>query len=140
VAFSQDGKRITSGSGDQTIRVCDAETEEFVVGPLKGHTHSGNSIGSSLDGEHIVSGSNDRTIRVFSALDNDPPTEFSDSSMLNDGWVFNSSSTLLFWVPPWNRMGLCWPRTSFVIGRGVLSTKLDLDNFVHGDSWVQCNA
>ena len=176
VAFSQDGKRIVSGSFDQTIRIWDAETGEVLLGPLEGHTSTVMCVAFSQDGKRIVSGSEDGTICIRDAetreyvaepseghssvesgdfisvsgsndhtcnwyvFHNDPLTEFTDSSMLNDGWILNLHLKPLFWVPPWNRVGLCRPGTSFVIGRGVLSTKLDLDNFVHGDSWVQCNA
>lgn len=62
---------------------------------------------------------------------------FKDNSRMEDGWILNSASELLFWVPSWNRTELCWPRNLFVIGGGV-STHLDLHNFVHGDLWQQC--
>jgi WD40 repeat protein len=194
VAFSQDGKRIVSGSSDNTIRVWDAETGEAVVGPLGGHTNWVNSVAFSQDGKRIVSGSWDNTIRVWDAeagevvgpddhgivfglrdtrevvglrdgqtggvgsvtflpngervvsglrggaiLDDDNLINtFTDSSRLEGGWIHNSSSQILFWVPSWNRLGLCWPRNSFVIARGSPSVHLDLHNFVHGDSWYQC--
>src|ERR1700691_5551967 len=66
VAFSQDGKRIVSGSEDM-IRVWDAESGEVVVGPLEGHTKFVSSIAFSQDGKRIVSGSDDKTIRVWDA-------------------------------------------------------------------------
>ncbi|KIM19665.1 hypothetical protein M408DRAFT_31025 [Serendipita vermifera MAFF 305830] len=67
VSFSPDGTRIVSGSGDNTIRVWDAETGETVVGPLEGHTNSVNSVSFSPDGRRIVSGSSDYTIQVWDA-------------------------------------------------------------------------
>src|SRR6266576_2673764 len=67
VAFSQDSKRIVSGSHDQTIRIWDAETGEVVVGPLKGHTEGVSSVAFSQDSRRIVSGSWDQTIRVWDA-------------------------------------------------------------------------
>ena len=164
VAFSWDSKHIVSGSWDKTIRVWDAETGEVVVGPLKGHTAMVTSVAFSQDSKHIVSGSRDQTIRVWDAetgefaveplkahndslsfvavLQDDHPSLFTDTSTLSDGWIHNSSSNLLFWVPSWNRPGLCWPRNLFVISESSTSTRLDLDNFVHasGDSWQQCKA
>ncbi|KIM75557.1 hypothetical protein PILCRDRAFT_669590, partial [Piloderma croceum F 1598] len=140
VAFSQDGKRIVSGSLDRTIRVWDAESGEVVVGPLKGHTDLVNSVAFSQDGHRVISVSQDHTIHVLSVLNNNLANVFTDTSALAGGWIHNSSSKLLFWVPSWNRPGLCWPRNPFVIVRDSPSTLLDLDNFVHGHSWQQCKA
>ena len=57
VAFSPDGKRIVSGSGDKTVRVWDAATGQPVGAPLTGHTDSVTSVAFSPDGQRIVSGS-----------------------------------------------------------------------------------
>jgi WD40 repeat protein len=65
VAFSPDGKRIVSGSGDNTVRVWDAETGEAVHTPLQGHTRGVSSVAFSPDGKRIVSGSDDYTVRVW---------------------------------------------------------------------------
>ncbi|TDL24719.1 hypothetical protein BD410DRAFT_718713, partial [Rickenella mellea] len=51
-------------------------------------------------------------------------------------WIMGSDSSLLFWVPPWSRVGLWWPTNTAVIAEG--STHLDLSHFVHGTSWQQC--
>jgi WD40 repeat protein len=67
VAFSQDNKRIVSGSLDNTIRVWDAETGDVVSGPFEGLSGFVNSVAFSQDGKHIVSGSSDKTIRVWDA-------------------------------------------------------------------------
>ncbi|KAJ7107902.1 hypothetical protein C8R44DRAFT_714576 [Mycena epipterygia] len=54
-----------------------------------------------------------------------------------DGWVLNSAGDLMFWVPPWLREGLYFPRSSIVIcAEGT--TKLDLSRFVHGTEWQKC--
>ncbi len=126
VAFSQDSKRIVSGSYDRTIRVWDAETGDVVVGPLKEHTSGVNSVAFSQDSKRIVSGSYDHTIRVWDAEigkvvvgDHNLANSFTDTSTLVDGWICNSSSKPLFWVPTWNRAGLCWPRNHFVIALGL---------------------
>jgi len=62
VAFSPEGKRIVSGSWDQTIRVWKSETGELVSEPFQGHTGLVASVAFSLDGKRIVSA---RTIRQF---------------------------------------------------------------------------
>jgi eukaryotic-like serine/threonine-protein kinase len=62
VAFSADGRRIVSGSDDQTVKVWDRRQEEFT---LKGHAAKVTSVCFSPDGKHIVSGSDDRTVKVW---------------------------------------------------------------------------
>ena len=66
VAVTSDGKRIVSGSNDQTVKVWDASKgqEEHT---LNGHTSWVNSVAVSSDGERIVSGSNDQTVKVWDA-------------------------------------------------------------------------
>lgn len=54
-----------------------------------------------------------------------------------NGWVVDeSSSALLFWVPPWNCVGLWWLKNTVIIVEG--SMKLDCSHFVHGKYWQQC--
>ncbi len=65
VAFSPDGKRIASGSLDQTVRLWDADTGQPVGDPLTGHTDSVLSVAFSPDGRRIASGSEDKTLRVW---------------------------------------------------------------------------
>ena len=63
VAFSPDGKRIVSGSSDQTVRLWDAATGQPVGQPLTGHEV--NSVAVGPDGQRIVSGSADGTLRLI---------------------------------------------------------------------------
>ena len=67
VAFSPDGKRIVSGSFDETIRIWDAATGAQIGEPLTGHTGDVESVAFSPDGKRIVSGSDDKTIRIWDA-------------------------------------------------------------------------
>src|SRR5207248_1006633 len=66
VAFSPDGKRIVSGSDDETVKVWDAQTGQETL-TLKGHTHWVISVAFSPDGKRIASGSFDKTVRVWDA-------------------------------------------------------------------------
>src|SRR6187431_2797383 len=62
VSFSPDGRRIVSGSYDNTVRVWDAATGQPVGQPFTGHTKSVSGVSFSPDGKRIVSSSNDGTV------------------------------------------------------------------------------
>jgi hypothetical protein len=62
---------------------------------------------------------------------------FTDSSVMEDGWVLGPDSELLFWVPPPLRAGLLRPSDTLFIGEAI-ATKLDFESFVHGESWSLC--
>ena len=72
VAFSPDGRRIVSGSGDNTLRLWDAATGKPIGSPLQGHDAYVNSVAFSPDGRRIVSGSNDKTLRLWDAATGKP--------------------------------------------------------------------
>ncbi|KAF7978465.1 hypothetical protein HWV62_45583, partial [Athelia sp. TMB] len=65
VAFSPDGRRMASGSDDESVRVWDTETGTLIVKPFEGHTDWVRSIAFSPDGQRIASGSDDRSVRVW---------------------------------------------------------------------------
>jgi WD40 repeat protein len=141
VAFSPDGFRIVSGSLDSTIRLWDADTGEAISKPLRGHSSSVYSVAFSPDGSRIVSGSSDNTIRVWDADSSIVSTLSSTdySQIIPSGWVINTNFQKLFWVPPWNRAGLCFPRNTMTVSREGACTRLDLSQFVHGMDWEKCN-
>ena len=61
VSISADGRRVVSGSDDNTVRVWDAVSGECVLGPLEGHTGEVvTSVSFSADGRRVVSGSGTR--------------------------------------------------------------------------------
>ena len=67
MAFSPDGKRIVSGSHDNTLRLWDADTGQPIGQPMTGHTGAVFSVAFSPDGKRIVSGSYDKTVRLWDA-------------------------------------------------------------------------
>jgi WD40 repeat protein/energy-coupling factor transporter ATP-binding protein EcfA2 len=65
-AFSPDGKRVVTASGDDMARVWDAETGQ-ILAELSGHTEYLLRAVFSPDGKFIVTASNDKTARIWDA-------------------------------------------------------------------------
>ncbi|KAJ2920033.1 hypothetical protein MD484_g254, partial [Candolleomyces efflorescens] len=84
VAISRDGKRIVSGSWDNTIRIWDMEKGEQVGSSLRGHDDWIRSVAISPNGELIVSGSDDKTVRVWDAKTG---TQVGESLQGHGSWV-----------------------------------------------------
>ena len=66
MAFDREGRRIVSGSRDQTVRVWDAASGAELA-CLRGHDNWVSSVAFDREGRRIVSGSRDQTVRVWDA-------------------------------------------------------------------------
>ena len=64
VAFSPDGQRLASASGDQTVKIWDSATGKELFA-LKGHAGWVNSVAFSPDGQRLASASNDQTVKIW---------------------------------------------------------------------------
>jgi WD40 repeat protein len=110
VAFSPDGQRIVSSSGNNrqfstpTIRIWDARMGKPIGDPIMGRDGDIESVALSPDGQRIVSGSNDLrnyswTIRIWDARTGNP---IGDPIIGRDGEIgsvaFSSDGKQVFYV------------------------------------------
>jgi len=65
VAFGPDGRRVVTGSEDNTARVWDLSGASPVATPLEGHRGPITNVAFSPDGRRVVTGSEDNTARVW---------------------------------------------------------------------------
>ena len=66
MAFSPDGGRVLSGSGDGTIKLWAAATGALIR-TFGGHSGHADSVAFSRDGGRVLSGSYDKTIKLWDA-------------------------------------------------------------------------
>ena len=66
VCLSPDGRRLASGSEDETVRLWDVETGACVR-TLEGHGQTVTSVCFSPDGRQLASGSYENTVRLWDA-------------------------------------------------------------------------
>jgi len=85
VSWSRDGKRLASGSLDQTVKVWDLKMGKDVR-TLRGHTNSVNSVTWSEDGKRLASGSLDGKVKVW-----DVETAQELLSLTDTGVVYSAS-------------------------------------------------
>ena len=84
VAFSPDGRRLLSGSKDNTLKLWDAATGQLIR-TFVGHSNAVWSVAFSPDGTRLLSGSADNTLRLWDAATGQLLRSFEGHS----GWVLS---------------------------------------------------
>ncbi|MFN9959153.1 MAG: WD40 repeat domain-containing protein, partial [bacterium] len=72
MAFSPNGRRIASSSGDNTLRLWDGASGKALGAPLQGHTAQVNAVVFSPDGERLASAAADKKVRLWSVRTGQP--------------------------------------------------------------------
>jgi uncharacterized protein with WD repeat len=102
VTWSPDGKRLSSASGDKTVRVWDAHTGSQLA-QLQGHSDPVMSVNWSPDGTKLASASLDETVRVWDANTYEPIAVLQGHS----SWV-----TSVNWSPDGTKLASAsWDKT-----------------------------
>ncbi|KAL5640441.1 hypothetical protein ACGC1H_007629 [Rhizoctonia solani] len=156
--FSADNTRLVTGSHDCTVCVWDLRKVKLVGVPFQGHGHEVNYVALSPDHSRVVSCSfRDQTIRVWNTYNTMLPPSLPSNSLSNppfdnsivpllegwklqhDGWVINSSSALLFWIPPDLASLHAWPspHSEFIITKDGVLHIVQKELYL-GDRWSRC--
>ena len=81
VAFSNDGKKILTGSRDKTAILWDLDGNQLVS--FEGHTHYITSVAFSTDGKSVLTGSWDDTAKLWDLNGNELKTYYMQNSVLS---------------------------------------------------------
>ncbi len=92
VAWSSDGRRIASGSDDQTVQVWDAANGGNVF-TYRGHSYAVETVAWSPDDKHIASAGNDQTVQVWDAADGERVFTYRGHTDLVDAVAWSPDST-----------------------------------------------
>ncbi|CCO28509.1 Vegetative incompatibility protein HET-E-1 OS=Podospora anserina GN=HET-E1 PE=4 SV=1 [Rhizoctonia solani AG-1 IB] len=139
IAVSPDDTVAASASQDNTIGLWDIRTGALKVPRMKGHTSAVSSVEFSPDGKHVMSGSLDGTMRMWKieSVGNIKGGENSNWVISDDGWLVDSESKPVLWVPLDLRSRFPVAPCSMVIHPHG-SIRINVDRVIYGDRWADC--
>ncbi|CAE6526693.1 unnamed protein product [Rhizoctonia solani] len=135
--FSADDTHLITSSRNRTICVWDLHKSSLAAAPFRGHRGEVTYMAISPDHLRVVSCSGkDQTIQLSSSS---TPFKHEDWALQGDGWVKNSSSELLFWIPPDIVSRDAWPspHAEFIITMDGVLHIAQKELFI-GDEWSKC--
>ncbi|CUA75297.1 Vegetative incompatibility protein HET-E-1 [Podospora anserina] [Rhizoctonia solani] len=156
--FSADKSHLATISKDRTVRVWDLKKGWLLGVPFRCHRDTLACIVVLTDGSHVVSCcTEDHTIRVWNTQPTmplapspsvSPPESSSDKNAVpltydwklqDDGWVTNTDSALLFWVPPDLASIGAWPspHAEYIISKSGILQIMPKELLI-GDRWSEC--
>ncbi|KAB5589205.1 Vegetative incompatibility protein HET-E-1 [Ceratobasidium theobromae] len=138
VAFSPDSTLVVSGSSDRTIRLWNADGT-LAAPPLLGHTGGVTAVSFSPDSSSILSCSYDESIRVWDIHQKQRKCAAlaGDWEICDDGWVLNTHSQMLFWLPAELRDYFPRLNNRFTIGPQG-SVQVGFGDMLLGEEWAKC--
>src|SRR5262249_48284095 len=115
VAFSPDGTRIVSGSGNNTLRIWDADSGTQIWQPLTGHNDQLTSVALS------------ESMGLLSPRKPNP-----------DGWLIHPIFHQPFiWVSPSMCLNFVYKGNPIIISKSGF-TSLSFENCCFGNNWMSC--
>ncbi|KAH7341263.1 WD40-repeat-containing domain protein [Rhizoctonia solani] len=137
--FSSNVDMIVSGAADGAVHLWDAKDGRILTTPFRGHSELVYMVASTLDNKRVVSCSIDRTIRFWNLdnIGNMQKQAAGDWETHDDGWVKDSESRLVLWLPPDLKHIIPFPPCSLAI-HPEGSAQADFSNFIYGDRWWDC--
>ncbi|CCO28508.1 Vegetative incompatibility protein HET-E-1 [Rhizoctonia solani AG-1 IB] len=141
IAVSPDDTVAACASKDHTVGLWDIRAGASIVSRMKGHTSNVLSVEFSPDGKHVMSGSLDGTMRMWKveSAGNIKGSENSNWVVSDDGWLVDSESKPVLWVP----FDL---RTRFFVNFAPCSLlihphgsiRVNPNEIIYGDRWADC--
>ncbi|CAE6395781.1 unnamed protein product [Rhizoctonia solani] len=147
-SFSADGKRMVSGfAHDRSIRIWDAYEGKPLLSPLwepqnVSHAIAIKSVAFSPSGDHVISDCGDGMICLWNLEDSVRHCSVQDPhtwKMDDDGWLRDSNSRLVLWLPEDRREDLLvvLPPCPLIIGYEGAILEIPNDILI-GERWCEC--
>jgi eukaryotic-like serine/threonine-protein kinase len=88
LSFSADGKRLVTGSKDETVRIWDPERGE-AIGVYRGHAGDVGRVAFRPDGKFVVSSGEDHSLRIWNAMAKQGPRNIAGAENTNSSIALN---------------------------------------------------